>query len=93
MTGELDHAWFRRHTDRAFRARWPSREEVEACGAQPNANGPLMTIVRGVDLDCVTCSLPAPSRDNDRYLRFLFDLGAVRRQGRASRARGGQGRA
>jgi hypothetical protein len=88
MTRELDEAWFRKNSDRAFRTRWPTQDEIGGCGVQPNANGPLMTIVRGADLDCVTCSLPAPSRDNDRYLRFLFDLTAVRKTPAAAQSHG-----
>lgn len=71
---ELDQAWFRRHPMRGYRSRWPTNLEAACPGDGPLADGPLKTIVRGSDLSTVTCGLPAPSRDDDNYLRFLFDM-------------------
>ncbi len=74
MATELDKAWFRRHPARGYRSRWPTVEEAACPGDGPLADGPLKTIVRGSDHATVTCGLPAPSRDEDNYLRFLFDM-------------------
>lgn len=74
MAIELDRAWFRRHPARGYRTRWPTRDEASCPGDGPLAEGPLKTIVRGSDYATVTCGLPAPSRDEDNYLRFLFDM-------------------
>lgn len=86
MTRELDEAWFRRNGERVFRTRWPTAQEAASSGAAPTANGPLMTIVRRADFGGVTCSLPAPARNDDRYLGFLFDLGEGRRGVKTSSA-------
>lgn len=74
MTMELDQAWFRRNPTRSYRSRWPTHAEASCPGEGPLADGPLKTIVRCSDHATVTCGLPAPSRDEDNYLRFLFDM-------------------
>jgi hypothetical protein len=76
MTRELDQAWFLKNAPRRFRTRWPTADEMEACENPHTANGPLMTIVRAGDFQTVTCSLPSPSRNCDKYLKFLFGLPA-----------------
>lgn len=80
MPRELDQAWFLKNAPRRFRTRWPTPDEMAACRNAHTANGPLMTIVRAADFATVTCSLPAPSRNCDKYLGFLFDLPAPARR-------------
>lgn len=88
MTRELDQAWFHRNAPRRYRTRWPTAAEMEGCENAHTANGPLMTIVRADDFTTVTCSLPAPSRNSDGYLRFLFDLPAPGAHRRDAGSRG-----
>lgn len=84
MVMELDKAWFRRHPTRGYRTRWPTSDEATSSGVGPVAEGPLKTIVRASDYATVTCGLPAPSRDEDNYLRFLFDMMRTPRKARGA---------